>query len=170
MTDAQVAPGRVIVRPALSGDVDFLMRMLFEAWLWNPEQPRPDYAKWRDRPYEKYVTGFLNQPGDAGVIAQIAGASVGAAWCRQLTRHEAGDRFIAGGVPEVTIAVAKDQRGRGIGKTLIQELVAQVRGDGFQTLSLHVDLDNTRACGLYHACGFVDHRPAIGGELMLLEL
>lgn len=54
-----------------------------------------------------------------------------------------------------TIAVAGDARGRGIGRALLAELLAEAGRRGVRELFLEVRADNEVARGLYASAGFV---------------
>ena len=63
----------------------------------------------------------------------------------------------AGEVSDVmTIAVVERARGTGLGRRLLEELVARARSAGAQRLLLEVRADNEPARGLYAARGFVE--------------
>ncbi|KAA6435279.1 ribosomal-protein-alanine N-acetyltransferase [Agrococcus sediminis] len=53
-----------------------------------------------------------------------------------------------------TIAVAADARGRGIGRALLAELLAEAGRRGVRELFLEVRADNPVARGLYESVGF----------------
>lgn len=96
---------------------------------------------------EKYVDGW-GREGDLGVIAD---GEVGAAWIRLFTKAEHGYGFVAPHVPELSIAVAQEARGRGVGTALLKELLARA---GETPVSLSVETDNP-AVRLYERFGFV---------------
>ena len=54
------------------------------------------------------------------------------------------------------VCVAKDQRQRGLGVHLIKECAENLHGRGFQSLTLTVTEENTRAVDLYRRLGFVE--------------
>ncbi len=54
----------------------------------------------------------------------------------------------------MTIAVLPDRRGGGLGRRLLEELVARARAGGALRLLLEVRADNTAARGLYAQRGF----------------
>ncbi len=56
--------------------------------------------------------------------------------------------------------VAPEARGRGIGAALVDEVVAWARGRGLRRLLLDVGEHNVAAQGLYERCGFVTTGPA----------
>jgi [ribosomal protein S18]-alanine N-acetyltransferase len=55
-----------------------------------------------------------------------------------------------------TIAVALDARGRGIGRALLDELLAEAGRRGVRELFLEVRADNDVARGLYASVGFAE--------------
>jgi ribosomal-protein-alanine N-acetyltransferase len=62
---------------------------------------------------------------------------------------------LGGEVADVmTIAVAPRAQGRGLGRRLLDELVARAEGDGAEFLMLEVRADNTAARALYDHSGF----------------
>ncbi|MGO4691392.1 ribosomal protein S18-alanine N-acetyltransferase [Glaciibacter sp. 2TAF33] len=55
-----------------------------------------------------------------------------------------------------TIAVHPESRGHGLGRTLVQTLVAEARKRGAREVFLEVRADNPAAHGLYRSLGFED--------------
>ncbi len=84
-------------------------------------------------------------PSDAG--------AVGAAWYRVLTGDERGYGHVADDVPELSLAVAAAERGRGLGSRLLAALLDEARAAGLRALSLSVDPGNP-ALRLYERAGF----------------
>lgn len=115
---------------------------------------------------------------DLDAIMAIEHASFGAsAWDRETMRAEIGSewgRYILAedadgatlgyaGLRAVgvegdvqTIAVDADARGRGIGRALLAELLAEAQRRGVRELFLEVRADNPVARSLYASVGFVD--------------
>ena len=74
------------IRPAAADDLGFLREMLYEAASWNPDWPRESMEEVLAEPVlSRYVLGW-GRSGDAGVIAEVDGTPVGAAWHRLFTR------------------------------------------------------------------------------------
>jgi ribosomal protein S18 acetylase RimI-like enzyme len=59
-------------------------------------------------------------------------------------------------VASLSIAVAADARGQGIGRRLMDEAIAWATGVGIEKLVLSVYPHNEAAIALYRACGFVE--------------
>ena len=143
--------GEVTYRPAGSQDVPLLHRMLWIAFNWRDEAVPADH--WPDATAPaKYVEGF-GRAGDAGVVAEMGGRGVGAAWYRRLPAEAPGYGFVAADVPELTLAVAADARGHGIGSVLMRRLLEAARAQRVPRVSLSVEPDNP-ARRVYEALGF----------------
>ena len=57
-------------------------------------------------------------------------------------------------VAEVSVYVAAASRKRGIGRTLLQELITEAEQNGIWTLQAVVFPENTATLALHHGCGF----------------
>ncbi|NYI03971.1 GNAT family N-acetyltransferase [Allostreptomyces psammosilenae] len=158
------------LRPALPADLDFLRAMLREAFNWNPDRaPIPAERLAADPTFARYLDGWPG-PAECGVVAEAAGEPVGATWLRLLPPDGAGYGFVAADVPELTLGVRPDWRGRGVGRALLEELAEQARAAGLRAISLSVERENRPAHGLYRSVGF----RVVGGDeaadTMLREL
>ncbi len=157
----------ITYRPAAPGDVKLLTRMLWIAFNWRDETASEDH--WPDpAAAAKYVDGF-GRPGDAGVVAAVDGQDVGAAWYRLLPADDPGYGFVAADIPEITLGVASQARGRGIGTALMQRLLDRAVADRIAALSLSVEPDNA-ATRLYTALGFEPVGESGGSITMLRTL
>ena len=142
------------IRRAQPSDESFLREMLYEAAAWR-DGPRPPVAQVMAKPrVSLYVEGWP-RPGDEGVVAEDeAGHPVGAAWYRLFTNEEHGYGFVDEAVPELTVAVTRSSRGRGVGTRLLDELITRAHKNRIAALSLSVEEDNP-ALRLYDRIGFV---------------
>ena len=158
----------VTYRTAAPGDVELLTRMLWIAFNWRDETVSEEH--WPDPAAPaKYVEGFGGH-GDAGVVAEVEGQGVGAAWYRLLPADDPGYGFVAAtDVPELTLGVAEQARGRGIGKQLMQRLIDRAVADGIPALSFDVEPDNA-ALRLYLALGFEPVGGSGGSDTLLRTL
>ena len=158
-----------VYRAALPSDHAFLRAMLYEAFAWRLDIAQPSQAQALARPeIARYVDGWLRD-GDAGVIAEHAGTAIGAAWYRHFDGDERGYGFVAAGIPELTIGVAKEARGIGVGTGLLRALTAHARAAGLPGLSLSVEEDNP-ALRLYERSGFQPVGRVDNAWTMLLDL
>lgn len=72
-----------------------------------------------------------------------------------------GSQSVMGEADMMNLAVRSDYRRQGIGKALVQELIAALKNRGVSSLALEVRASNTPARMLYEAVGFrqVGRRP-----------
>ncbi|UOQ72127.1 GNAT family N-acetyltransferase [Hymenobacter cellulosilyticus] len=73
-------------------------------------------------------------------------------------------RCVYGGVGEVSVYVAADARGQGVGRQLLAALVAESEAQGMWTLQAGIFPENTASIRLHEAAGFrlVGRREKIG--------
>lgn len=63
-------------------------------------------------------------------------------------------RRVYAGVAEVSVYVATEAQGRGVGKILMQSLVDQSERCGIWTLQASIFPENVASCALHKSCGF----------------
>jgi ribosomal protein S18 acetylase RimI-like enzyme len=158
----------MLLRPATADDFDLLAAMLLEAYNWDG-QPRftMDQLKAEDHAW-RYVDGWP-RAGDFGIVAEVDGRPAGAAWARLLTADRPGYGYVGDDVPELSIGVSPDSRGRGVGRALLTALVDAARQAAYERISLSVEPEN-RAAGLYRSLGFRAVGRNGGSDTMVLEL
>jgi GNAT superfamily N-acetyltransferase len=137
------------VRPLDAGDASRLERFVLMAQF-PPDKPLPHGA--RETPdVRRWLQGWPSS-ADIGVGCDEQRTLVGAAWARPvepvLVRDSSGEP-----VPEVIVAVDRDQRGRGIGARLLTALAENAHRNGRQTLALTVSPRNP-AGRLYRRLGY----------------
>ena len=97
------------------------------------------------------VVAMLPAADDHALIADDDSGSLGAAWWffhqPPLLLDDSGAPL-----PEMIVALRPEARGRGVGRLLVEELVARAARD-FETLSLNVHIRNP-AARLYSRTGF----------------
>jgi GNAT superfamily N-acetyltransferase len=157
------------IRDATPSDKLFLTRMLGEAAFWRAEVRIPEGEAMARPAIAVYLTGW-GRPGDRAVVAEErTGRLLGAAWYRLFSEEEHGFGFLSPDVPELTIAVERPERERGVGTALVEALIQQATDDGYGGLSLSVEEDNP-ALRLYERAGFVRVRKVENAWTMRLEL
>ena len=74
------------------------------------------------------------------------------------------NRCVYTGVAEVSVYVSQEERGKGIGKILLDELIAQSEANGIWTLQSGIFSENLGSIRLHEKCGFrmVGYREKIG--------
>ena len=126
------------IRPVMPEDLPFLRKMMYEAARWNPDWPRePIEEVLADPMLLRYHQGW-GRRGDGGVVAEIDGEPVGAAWYRLFEEDKPGYGFVDEKTPELSIAVVPLHRRKGIGEAVLRSCMVQAREEGFQALSLSV--------------------------------
>jgi GNAT superfamily N-acetyltransferase len=148
-----VAGNHWVIRRATAEDGSFMADMLVEAANWSAEWKKKSRRRVLSAPATaKYIAGWPRAT-DLGVIAEADGAPVGAAWLRFLPAADPGYGFVAPDTPELTIGVAGDWRGQGVGRALLRGLAEQARSAGIRQISLSVERKNF-AQKLYLAEGY----------------
>ncbi|MEO6123959.1 MAG: GNAT family N-acetyltransferase [Ilumatobacteraceae bacterium] len=138
-------------RAAEGVDHDFLWEMLYQALHVRPGDP-PMPRTLLDAPdIAHYLIDFGSRDGDdARVAVDDSDLPIGAAWVRLMPADDPGYGFVAEHIPEISMAVVPEWRGRGVGTQLIRDLIAR-----HPVISLSVDNDNVGAMRLYERLGFV---------------
>ena len=67
---------------------------------------------------------------------------------------EISRRQVYSGVAEVSVYVAHDSRGKGVGRALLEQLIAESEQNGIWTLQASVFPENVATIALHRACGF----------------
>ena len=137
------------LRRATAKDIGFIEEVFVITADWNPDNVKgAEY--WRADPtFQQYIGGFP-RPTDLRFLAQREGQDVGAVWWRYFTADEPGYGYVSDEIPELGIGVVAGRRGEGIGRALMNAIIAASTGD----LSLSVE-DGNSAAELYRKSGFV---------------
>jgi ribosomal-protein-alanine acetyltransferase len=130
-----------LLRRATIGDLDAIMALeeaSFESDAWSRDSMRREL----EHPYCYYLVGLDAETTDApGAIEGYAGL---------LCPAGSADADIQ------TIAVSERSRGRGLGRQLMQRLLAEAVARGATSIFLEVRADNPVAHALYVSLGFAD--------------
>jgi ribosomal protein S18 acetylase RimI-like enzyme len=127
-----------VIRDATPLDLPFLEEMLYEAFFWDGEPERPALVEMRQRPEFSSLLAAWGRVGDVAVVAQRAGAGAGAAWFRLWTPTTHSYGFVDHHTPELGLAVARAERGQGIGRQLLRSLIERAGEHAYPRLSLSV--------------------------------
>lgn len=107
-----------------------------------------------------YAAGW-GRPGDMGYGVWHGETAIAAAWLRVWSEADKGFGYVRDDIPELSIGVAPDYRGQGIGTCLLAQLLADAK-KYFSAVSLSVRGDNP-AVHLYLRVGFI---PISGSEVL----
>ncbi|KIL51250.1 hypothetical protein KP77_07620 [Jeotgalibacillus alimentarius] len=140
------------VRQMKEEEYDFFLDMLYES-IYMTETKPPREALLESEGLKKYHENW-GRPGDEVLVAEKEGELVGAVWYRQFTEEHQGYGFVSPDIPEIGMAVKASERGKGIGRRLLEEIVAFAMSQGHEALSLSVDPFNHHAFKLYKSVGF----------------
>lgn len=152
----------------MAQDKSFIELMLLAAANWLPERQLSVAQMRRDPDLLHYVAGWP-RVRDMGVVAVDGNQSpIGAVWLRQFTSEDPGYGYVSADVPELSIGVLSQWRGRGVGRALMHAQVQQARIRGVQTLSLSVERANP-AAGLYLSQGWQVIESGRDSDTMVLE-
>jgi L-amino acid N-acyltransferase YncA len=121
----------------------------------------PEWAKWDQRHLQ-----------DCRLVAQAGERILG--WA---ALSPVSSRRVYSGVAEVSVYVAAETRGRGVGKMLLQSLVTQSERCGMWTLQAGIFSENAASIALHKSCGFrevglrrkLGQRGGIWRDVLLLE-
>lgn len=140
----------VLIRELQSDEYPLLADFLYEAIFVPEGMAAPSREVVNDPALRPYWAHFGAQEGDRSMAAVVGGQVIGAAWVRRMR----GYGFVAEEVPELSMALRRSWRGRGIGTRLLQALLAHLDTDGVRQVSLSVQRGNRAAWRLYKRSGF----------------
>ena len=149
-TDEYDDAERFRIRPILDTDYDCLPEFLYQA-VYIPEgEELPHRSIIYDPEIFVYIKDFGTRPGDFGVVAELNGQVIGAAWTRIIPAYGHIDME----TPELAISVLPELRGCGIGVRLMKKLFEVLRQNKYKQTSLSVQKDNP-AVRFYQRLGYV---------------
>ncbi|MCK5266876.1 MAG: GNAT family N-acetyltransferase [Spirochaetes bacterium] len=134
-------------------EIGFLKEMLYLA-LYVPEGQEKYPVSIVEKPeIKKYVKDWGKTSLDIAFVAVEKKELAGAIWGRAFQQPDVGYGFIDKYTPEISIAVKKEFRNKGIGTQLIQIISDHYKNRGIEAISLSVDKPN-KAHELYVRTGF----------------
>lgn len=136
----------VTIRPATQADVAFLTDVVIEATLHQGRLPDDfDESDFRAG-FGAWTSEQVNGDGSGSSIAVVEVDGQDAGRLRVVRRD--GLVEIAG------LQLLPEHQSRGVGRTVVDTVVAQARADGLP-VELGVEKDNPRARAFWERCGFV---------------
>jgi ribosomal protein S18 acetylase RimI-like enzyme len=142
----------VTLRSTRAADEEFLWMVLYYASHSNDETG-VDPSDVRANPdLTGYITGW-HSAGRVGVIAEVDGVGVGAAWLRMTGGDGPGEGvFVDADTPELAVAVLPGYENKGLGTVMMARLIDDARA-WFPGIVLSSRADNP-AVRLYERLGF----------------
>lgn len=141
----------LIIREIKPREHAFLKEMLYQAIFVEDENTVVPRSIIEHPDLKKYIEDF-GRSDDFCLVAEQNENLIGAIWIRRIK----GYGFVDNETPELSMAVLKGHRGKGIGKRLLETMIARLTNGRFKQVSLSVDKANF-AYGLYKKHGFVDY-------------
>jgi len=136
------------IRSIVSADYPVLEDFLYHAIFLPPGvKPLP-----REIIYTPEIFIYIKDFGgknDCGIVAELDGKIIGAAWTRIIPAYGHVDNK----TPELAISVLPDWRGKGVGSEMMKNLFELLCERGYRQTSLSVQKDNP-AVRLYERLGY----------------
>lgn len=130
-------------------EVGVLEDFLYEA-IYVPEgEPAPPRSIINQPELQVYISDFGKEKDDIGMVAEVDGQIIGAAWVRVMNDYG----HIDNNTPSFAISVYKDYRGLGTGTDLMKEMLRVLKARGYKQASLSVQKANY-AVRMYQKVGF----------------
>ncbi len=150
-------------------DIDAVQFALYLAVSWNDPPTIPDLPTAMAHPEVAMYHQGWGRAGDFGVKAVRGEQVIGAAFARLFTDESHGHGYVDDQTPELGVGVAKDHRGQGIGRVLLDALAETARSEGIRRLSLSVNNPNP-AKRLYESFGYTLIEDDGSSSTMVLDL
>ena len=155
------------IRQLTAEDEPFLWTALYYALHVPPGADALPPEVVRQPDIARYVSGWMQRPGDLGLAADVDGEPVGAAWLRRWPSGGHGYGFVDEATPELSMSLLPGYRGRGIGTVLLHRLLTEAAREA-DAVSLSVSESNP-ARRLYERFGFVVVGEPEGGAVKMLK-
>ena len=138
-----------VIRNLRHDEIGLLKDSLYEA-IYVPEGVKPPEREILERPELKiYIEEFGTRRGDNCLVADFGGKAAGAVWARIMDDYGHVDDE----TPSIAISLYREYRGQGIGSRMMQEMLEQLKVQGYERVSLSVQKANY-AVRMYKKLGF----------------
>ncbi|MCM1145361.1 MAG: GNAT family N-acetyltransferase [Blautia sp.] len=157
----------IVIRPMREEEQIFMEDFLRGA-IYQPGNPMNGQELLKRPELAAYIQDF-GKEGDYCLVAESEGHVLGMVWTRILAGEIKGYGYIDNRTPEFVISVKKECQRHGIGRKLMQEMIAILKNEGYPRASLSVNRENY-AYWLYRKLGFQVVKVMEEAYLMVLEL
>ena len=138
-----------MIRNLRHDEIGLLKDFLYEA-IYVPEGVKPPASEILELPELKiYIEEFGTRRGDNCLVAYFGGKAAGAFWARIMDDYGHVDDE----TPSIAISLYREYRGQGIGSRMMQEMLEQLKVQGYKRVSLSVQKANY-AVKMYKKLGF----------------
>lgn len=147
-------------------DLSFLKDMLYYAIYVGEGNALPSRNIIYEPNLYKYIDNWDDEK-DIGymIVEQETNIKLGVVWIRTFCKNNKGYGYISEDIPELSIAMVPEYRGKGLGTSLINYLISQLPAH-IKSISLSVDTHNL-AKKLYERLGFKDYSVNNGTAIMI---
>lgn len=160
-------PG-VKIREIAPHEVGFLTDFLYEAIFFPEAMARPGREIVRIPEIARYISDF-GRENDYCLVAESDSGLLAAVWTRVFSNSAKGFGYVDESTPELSMSVLPEYRNKGIGTSLLMEMIRKLQLLGYKQVSLSVDLDNY-AYMLYQKFGFMTVTVSDGSATMVRRL
>ena len=137
------------IREIKETEYSLLKDFLYEA-IFVPDGVEPPPRSIVDAPeLQVYISGFGSEPHDLALVAEVNDKIAGAVWVRIMNDYG----HIDDETPSFAISLYKEYRGLGIGKEMMQAMLAMLKNRRYRQASLAVQKANY-AVKMYRKVGF----------------
>ena len=134
-------------------EISFLQEMLYEAIFVEEGQEKLPQSIIKEPSLWSYIDQFGKQHCDLCFVAEKEEKLIGAVWGRLFPQEQKGYGYINDEIPELSIAIKEEERGKQWGTKLMSSIMKEYKMLGMEALSLSVDKKN-KAFHLYQKLGF----------------
>lgn len=139
----------IIIRKLRNNETELLKEFLYQA-IFIPEGVKlPDRSIINLPELSLYYEDFGSGPADNCLVAEVDDKVIGAVWTRIMNDYGHVDYE----TPSFAISLYKEYRSKGIGTSMMREMMKLLREQGYKKASLAVQKSNY-AVRMYEAVGF----------------
>ena len=155
----------IIIRKLRNNETELLKEFLYQA-IFIPEGVKPPDRSIINLPeLSLYYENFGSGPADNCLVAEVDDKIIGAVWTRIMNDYGHVDDE----TPSFAISLYKDYRSKGIGTSMMREMLKLLRDQGYKKASLAVQKANY-AVRMYEAVGFSIVDENVEEFIMVCEL
>lgn len=156
------------IRELKNNEAYILEDMLYEA-IFQPDESNPIPRDVINQPNLRVYIDNWGQLDDLCIVSEVNGKIVGAVWTRIFNGEIKGYGTVDNETPELSIALYKENRNKGIGSALMKSILKNLKEHGYSRVSLSVSKNNY-AFRLYQDLGLEVIQEREDDYLMMCKL